>query len=232
MHSSSSAATTGRARVVSVMVMSRVLVVARGIAGLLHGRHDIRVVGCVASWNDARQCLTAARPDVILVDGTSTSGLRYIASLRQILPTTVVAFGVPPHSDTIAACAQSGVDAFCDEQCDERRLIATIRASLRGELSLPPKTTALLFRHLATTKSGTRSLTNARLTHREADVLRCLQSGASNKEIARHLGVSVATVKNHVHNILQKLGVRGRAAAIGMLHAAGHLDANGGECQS
>lgn len=189
------------------------------MSALLMRRDEMSVVGCAMSWDEARGCLASARPRVILVDGSSMSILRFVPSLLQIRSAMVVAFGVPRDTSTIAACSRAGVHAFCDAQCDEDQLVETIIGITHGELALPPATVALLFRRLGASMPDATVSERAALTQREADVLSYLQTGASNKEIATHLGVSVATVKNHVHSILQKLGVRRRAAVVGALQA-------------
>jgi two-component system, NarL family, nitrate/nitrite response regulator NarL len=64
-----------------------------------------------------------------------------------------------------------------------------------------------------------RMATAARLTPRESEIVRLIEHGLSNKEIARHLTIQLATVKNHVHNILEKLDVRRRADAVRVAHS-------------
>lgn len=205
-------------RPLSVLVVSPVRVVACGIAELLTRRKDVCVVGCAVAWDEARDCLARARPNIILIDGASMRVLRFVRSMRQVRSAVVVAFGVPQDAGIIAECARAGVHAFCDERCDERELAATINDIMNGELALPPTTAALMFRRLGSANYTAQIPERRPLTQREADVLAHMQTGASNKEIAARLGVSVATVKNHVHSILQKLGVRRRAAAIGVVN--------------
>jgi DNA-binding NarL/FixJ family response regulator len=95
-------------------------------------------------------------------------------------------------------------------------LVATLESATRGEALFSPRMAASLLRRVAALAATQPSPSaQVRLTPRERDIMRLLDEGLSNKEIAQRLGIEVATVKNHVHNILEKLQVhrRGEAAA-------------------
>src|SRR5439155_827652 len=95
-------------------------------------------------------------------------------------------------------------------------LVTVIESVARGEAICSPRVAAGLLRRVAALAAGHGGdLPRAQLTNREREIVRLIDNGLSNKEIARALGIEVATVKNHVHNILEKLQVhrRGEAAA-------------------
>ena len=86
-----------------------------------------------------------------------------------------------------------------------------------------PRVAATLLRRVTALAAGDRSREeDVRLTARELEILELLERGMSNKDIARHLGIEVATAKNHVHNILGKLQVHGRGQAAARIRGASH----------
>ena len=216
--------TTSRGHPLSVLIFSPVRVIASGVASLLSLYDGIHIAGTATSWKEAHERLPSIRPEVILLDVSTIAPLQYVSSLHQVSTATIVAFGVARDPRVIAHCARAGVHAFCDEHCGERELIATAVGSTRGELSLEPETASLLFRGLGGSLTADHAIQRTGLTEREADVLALLHTGATNKEIAAQMGLKVATVKNHVHRILHKLGVHTRAAAIGMRHSSKPAD--------
>ena len=93
---------------------------------------------------------------------------------------------------------------------------------MRGELLCPPRTAALLLGRLASLAKGeTNNLDGVTLTRREREIVTLIDGGRSNKEIALRLNIEVATVKNHVHRILDKLQVTTRAEAAARLRETG-----------
>src|SRR5439155_3862772 len=128
----------------------------------------------------------------------------------------IVAFAVVETDAEILACAEAGVSAWVPREGSIDDLVATIESVERDELHCPPKLASTLFRRLAslTRRLPQRSPADG-LTAREREILALIDRGLSNKEIAVRLSVEVTTVKNHVHNILDKLQVsrRNEAAA-------------------
>ncbi len=95
-------------------------------------------------------------------------------------------------------------------------MIASVRRALGGELFCPPRIAALLFNRLATLAADrSPGPLSEPLTRREREIAGLIAAGLQNKEIARRLGLGSTTVKNHVHNILQKLNIKRRREIIG-----------------
>src|SRR6185436_13278348 len=123
----------------------------------------------------------------------------------------IVAFAVEETERDVLLCAEAGAAGYvaCDGTMDD--LVNTIHSVARGELLCSPRIAATLFRALHAQGSrpdGDRlALT---LTAREREIAPLIDRGLSNKEIAAHLRIEVATVKNHVHNLLEKLQVASR----------------------
>ena len=173
--------------------------------------------GCIEECIAGARCLD---PDVVLLDLARDDGvaaIRHIVAELPWVPTVVL--GVPEDDDSVIACAEAGAAAYVtrDESLDD--LHHTLLAVARGESPCSPKRVAMLLRRLAAlaadpVQNGT---TDVHLTPRESEVLSLIDAGLSNKQIAQKLCVELPTVKNHVHNILEKLGVDRRAQAAAWL---------------
>jgi two-component system, NarL family, nitrate/nitrite response regulator NarL len=184
----------------------------------------LTVVEAVA---DADGCLAAARdsaPDATLLDLTTPDSLALIRELGAEVPESrVVALAVPEDEAAVIACAEAGVAAFLTREQSVDDLLETLASVARGETRMSPKLAAMLLRRVTVlaaqrpNREGPRS-ERARLTRREHEVLRLLDEGLSNKQIARRLCIELPTVKNHVHRILEKLAVRRRTEAVAWLH--------------
>jgi DNA-binding NarL/FixJ family response regulator len=157
-------------------------------------------------------------PDVVLVDLAAPGGIEVVRRVVAALPeVSVVALGIAEREVEVIACAEAGVAAYVTRAQTLDDLEATLASVARGESPCSPKLTAMLLRRLAalggTPVAGDER--EAALTPRESEVLRLIGRGLSNKQIAQRLCIELSTVKNHVHNVLEKLAVhrRGDAAA-------------------
>jgi DNA-binding NarL/FixJ family response regulator len=137
--------------------------------------------------------------------------------LRISLPRVcVVAFAVTEIEHLILACAEAGIAGYVGRDGSEQDVVAAVECALRGELYCSKRIAGILSRYIAAIpRQSSRPDQQPALTSREDQVLDLLAEGMSNKEIGRALQICDATVKNHVHNILDKLRVhrRGEAAA-------------------
>lgn len=178
----------------------------------------------VAETADAPSTLAEARrlsPDVVLLDVLLDGALALVHSLAEAAPATrVVAFAVDDaHDQQVLACAEAGVAGWVGRDASAEEVVDAVLRAARGELLCSARTAALLTRRLAALARERRapspSAPATQLTPREAEIAELLSRGLSNKHIARALGLRLATVKNHVHNVLEKLEVhsRGEAAA-------------------
>jgi DNA-binding NarL/FixJ family response regulator len=139
-----------------------------------------------------------------------------IAAAR--LAVKVVAFSVAETDDEICECAEAGIAGYVARNGSKEDLIAAIENAVRGEVVCSPRAAASLFRRLAAhVRTKRQRPPEAALTSREQDIIALIDRGLSNKEIARQLQIRLPTVKNHVHNILEKLQVRRRGAAAALL---------------
>jgi NarL family two-component system response regulator YdfI len=116
---------------------------------------------------------------------------------------------------------QAGARGYLLKDTDRSTLFDTIRAAARGETLLKPEIMTRLLSQKSVVKAESRETFN--LTDRELEVLEAVARGERSKEVASHLGISERTVKAHLANIYQKLGVDSRAAAIAVAAQKGML---------
>jgi two-component system nitrate/nitrite response regulator NarL len=188
-----------------------------GLTARLAQQAGIERVVPAADGRTALHQLTALPVDVVLLNmatGGSIALLHAVVAAAPHVP--VVALGVADNDDEVIACAEAGVAGYLQREDSFTDLLAVIQSVANGETLCSPRVAATLLRRVATLAAGRRSPPEATsLTAREREVVQLIDQGMSNKEIARRLCIEVRTVKNHVHNILQKLQVsrRGEAAA-------------------
>lgn len=206
----------------SVLIVAEVRLYREGLAEMLAVETELDVVGIAPGIDDAVRVLHEHRPDVTLVDTIDATNIRLVRALVAAVPgTTVVALAVPESDEQVIACAEAGVAGFVTRDGSIEDVVAAVESAARGELLCSPRMAATLFQRVATLALE-RSPTSIEvlLTSRELEILNLIDQGLSNKEIARLLTIELSTVKNHVHNILEKLGVNRRAEAAAHVRAA------------
>ena len=132
------------------------------------------------------------------------------ALVPMLAGTPIIGFGVGSHDEALA-CAEAGISAFVGADGTIDDLAQAALLALEGKAVLSPTLTALLVQRIAAL-SEAHIQPNATLTRREREIACLIDHGLSNKEIAGSLKISPATVKNHVHTILEKLNVTRRNA--------------------
>jgi DNA-binding NarL/FixJ family response regulator len=198
-------------RGITVLIVAEIRLYREGVLQGLRER-GFDTVG-VRSIGRGLNALVDVRPDVVLVTADPRVGVDEIHAVMAAAPDArVVALAVPNAKGAMVACAEAGAAGFvtADESIED--LARVITNAAHDELACAPAITAALARRLATL-AGEQPPAHAaaRLTRRETEISDYLRSGLSNKEIASRLHIEVATVKNHVHHILEKLGLNRRA---------------------
>jgi DNA-binding NarL/FixJ family response regulator len=205
---------------VFVLIVSSVRVVREALARSLEEHVTVRVLGTAGSRQDALRRTADLGPDVLLVDTSALGGVALACALSQAAAgVKVVALGCSEQEADVMACAEAGVSAFVEREATFEDVIAATTAVTRGETACTPQVAAMLLRRVAdgarTRRRGTAEV--GQLTAREREIVALVDEGLSNKEIALRLSIELSTVKNHVHNVLEKLGARGRSEAAARL---------------
>ena len=198
-----------------IVVLTPVRLFGEGLALCLDGKDEIVVDALVTDFGALRGALSPAIK-LALIDVTAGFDLDEIRSIAVDHPALMlVALGLQERRDQVVLCGQAGFTAYVSRHAPLETLRASILAAAAGRLSMPDDIACGLMRALfqfGVTPSP--AVNDNGITRREGDVLRLLGRGFSNKEIARELTLSVATVKHHVHSILGKLGVARRTQAM------------------
>jgi DNA-binding NarL/FixJ family response regulator len=186
-------------------------VVRAGLRALLESQEDLSVVGEADGLDAALEVVERTHPDVALMDlnlgDPSPGGVEATARLRGLAapPEVLVLTTYDTESDVLRAL-DAGARGYLLKDAPPDVLFAGIRSTARGETVLSPTVAATLVRRSAQSTPV--------ITEREVEVLELLSRGLGNKEMARELFVSEATVKSHLSHIYTKLGVDTRAGAV------------------
>jgi two-component system, NarL family, nitrate/nitrite response regulator NarL len=182
------------------------------------------LVGTADSCENLLAILRSRTPDLVVFDASMAGALDLVRACARTHPTLrFVAVAVTETEHDVIACAEAGVAGYVPREGSVDDLVKTLIHVQRGEILCPPSVTGSLFRRLAALAAAQFPPAPAAagaLTQREGEIATLLDSGLSNKEIARRLRIEVATVKNHVHNILEKLHVRRRGEAAAVLRSS------------
>lgn len=187
-----------------------------GLASLLDGQSDMKVVGAAGDTVSGLRKLQQLSPNVVLVDAAldNGDGPRYVASIRQAAPTVrVLVMDLLASTEEVIEFAQGGANGFIMKDATLEDLVSTIRSVALGADVVPPALSGTLLSHIARQAVVRRTPGVAelvRMTKREREVMDLIAEGLSNKEMAQRLGIATYTIKSHVHNILEKLALHSR----------------------
>ncbi|MBE7471471.1 MAG: DNA-binding response regulator [Anaerolineae bacterium] len=214
---------------VKVMVVDDQQLMRDGISSLLGIQEGIEVIGTAANGQEAIEQALALAPDVILMDVRMPvmNGITATEQIRRQLPTCqVLMLTTFDDEEDIVKALIAGANGYLLKDIPAQDLAQAVRLAHRGIYQLEPSIAGKLVGMLnkqassaaptATTKKESSAQAVAAqfdLTEREMEVLQLIATGATNREIAEDLVVSEGTVKNHVSNILSRLGLRDRTQA-------------------
>ena len=197
---------------IRVLIVDDHAVVRSGLGKFLLVSRDLELVGEAGDGAEALQLVALHRPDVVLMDlmMPGTDGVTATRLISEKYPQTrVIALTSFTEQALVQGALQAGAAAYLQKNVTAAELAAAIRAAHAGRMTLSSEAAQVLAR------SATQPPTAANaLTEREAEVLRLMVEGLSNHGIAEQLVVSLGTVKFHVSNIYQKLGVESRVEAV------------------
>ena len=204
---------------IRVLVADDHWIARAGVTTALAMQHDMVVVGEAANGRQAVELYRKHVPDVALLDVRMPilSGIDATIGIRREFPRArLIALSTFDGDEDIRRALQAGVKAYLTKDVLDKELIEAVRAVHTGRSYLSGRVAAVLAAQISP----------ADLSARELDVLRLVARGSANKEIGETLNISEFTVKNHVRNILEKLGADDRTQAATMAIQRGiiHLD--------
>jgi two-component system, NarL family, nitrate/nitrite response regulator NarL len=214
---------------VRLLILGEVGLYREALAGSLGRDERFEVVAVAAGVEEALELLEHVDAEILLLDTRMTDGTVAVRELTAAAPhVKLVALAVPEIEREVLALAEAGASAYVTPDGSIEDLVLVVQCVERGEVICSPGMVAGLFRRVAVLARERRlDPIEEKLTARELDVLRLIEEGLSNKEIAAALSIELPTVKNHVHRILEKLHVhrRSEAAARARRHGLGRLSA-------
>ncbi|MGW1108240.1 response regulator [Streptomyces sp. NPDC002540] len=183
-------------------------VVRAGLLALLGSEPDIQVVGEAGSGEEAVALAARLAPDVVLMDLQLGEGIDGVEATRRIAATDahVLVLTTYDTDADITRAIEAGATGYLLKAERPEELFAAIRSAAQGRTTLSPPVASRVMARMRKPRPG--------LTDRELDILAQLSQGLGNRDIARALFISEATVKTHLGRIYDKLGVDTRAGAV------------------
>jgi DNA-binding NarL/FixJ family response regulator len=203
---------------IRVMLVDDQTLVRQGVRSLLELSEDIEIAGEAPDGQSAIDRIPEVDPDVVLLDmrmpgKTGLDVMRELGERDQLPPTIILT--TFDDDDLVLAGIASGARGYLLKDVAFEELMSVVRAVAQGKTLVKPAVTERLMKGLGQMRTEFSSLSQPDpLTDRETEILRLMAGGYSNKEIASALNVAEGTVKNHVSNILSKMGVRDRTRAV------------------
>jgi two-component system nitrate/nitrite response regulator NarL len=196
---------------IKVAIIHRHRLFRECLALVLSQQQNVTVVGSVAEASEISGGMTRLCPDVIIID-LSLVGRDGLEEIRQLCEPSseikILVMGLTEQESDVVACIEAGAAGYLSQEASLEELLKNIRAVVVGEALCTPKIISFLFARIAEDareRERRQALGITHLTCRERQILTLIEEGLSNKEIAVHLQIELQTVKNHVHNILEKL---------------------------
>ncbi len=211
-----------------ILIIDDNKVVRDALAEVLGRDETLRVVGTAPFTNGGpSDAIEAHHPDVLIMPavGQRTTDLARAIN-RQYAGVRVVVFGTKEHPEVITELIEAGAVGYVPDEASLEDFCEAIRSVARGEVRLTPRIAATLVMRLSALAAERRAdekARNVKLTPRELEILALVAEGLTNKEIGAQLHVEEQTVKNHMHNILERLRLRRRHQAVQYAWESGML---------
>jgi DNA-binding NarL/FixJ family response regulator len=198
-----------------VLFVSDVKFLREGLQEILHQQSELAIAWVAEDQNQARELVLAVHPDAVLLDTALPSGFDAVASIVAAAPDIpVIALAMVEAEHEILTWAEAGITGFVPRSASVSDIIGAVSLAVRGEQICSARVAGSMMRRLrqlaVLTQEERDGPVVGRLTAREQEIAGLIAQGLGNKLIARHLHIAVATVKCHVHNILDKLKLQRR----------------------
>jgi DNA-binding NarL/FixJ family response regulator len=207
---------------IRVLIVDDHEVLASSLAKALDAEDDLVAVGVAGTLKKAAAMIRTTAPDVLLLDHRlpDGDGVAAIGRLRELRPSmAIIVLTASPSEHLMVAAVEAGVSGFLSKTRSLGEVTSAVRSAAVGEAVISPEMLARLLPRLG----GTGRVGAAALTEREREILGLIAHGLSNAAIAEQLFVSVNTVRNHVANLLGKLGARSKLEALSIAIREGLL---------
>ena len=207
-------------KTIHVFIVDDNRLLREGLISMLAEQEDMVVVGAAENGKDALEKIRELHPDVALIDigMPEKDGIEVTQELHNSMPKVkVIILGMIDLTDEIMDCIEAGAAGYVLKEASFDYLVESIRSAKRGESICSPQMAASLFSRvaeLAVDNLPKIPVNLIKLTTREMDIISLIAEGLPNKEIAQRLFIETQTVKNHVHNILDKLQLHNRLEAV------------------
>ncbi|HBB95859.1 MAG TPA: DNA-binding response regulator [Blastocatellia bacterium] len=200
----------------NIIVLTPVRLLGDGLAACFSSRPDMRAIAVVNDLASLREKLATTETHVVLIDVTQGVDLFDVRGIAADWPNVpLVALGLTEQRQEVIRCGRAGFAGYVARDASIDALCNALSEIVAGRLACPPEISGGLLRALFRREQQPEEPDPALgLTRRESEVLELLGRGFSNKEIANELCLSVATVKHHVHHVLEKLQLQKRAQAM------------------
>ena len=206
-----------------ILIIDDQILFREGLMSLLRSTPDFDMVGCAGSVFEGSELAVLHKPDIILMDfslpdGTGLDATRAI--LARLPDCKIVFLTVYETDENLFAALRLGAKGYLLKNVSSTDLLSSLRALDRGEVAVSRKMMSSVLNEFSHSPLPDSSLENLlmKLSPREMDILREIEAGATNLEIAEHLFLSVNTVKHHIRNILSKLNLKNRREAASLAH--------------
>ena len=201
---------------IKVLIADDHTIVRRGLASILHQEKDMEVVAEASVGTSAVQMFCEYMPDIALIDlrMPGLEGTEIVKRIRDAVPDAkIIIISTFEVEEDVVLAFKAGARAYILKDIAPADLIHSIRCVLSGDTLVSPRLASKLASHVS----------QLQLTMRELTVLRLLATGKVNKEIATELNISDGTVKAHITNLFEKLGVSRRTEAVALAAKRGLL---------
>jgi two-component system, NarL family, nitrate/nitrite response regulator NarL len=211
---------TAAAAPILIFLVCPVRLYREAIAAMLAAEADLSLRGCADPDDEFFAAYDATAPDVVLLDTGTPGSLGIATELMRLRPLArVLGFGVHDLPAHVIACAEAGLAGYVPNTASVADLVTAARRIALGGTVCSAAIADDLFRHVRGTALWHHTVRpEAALTPRQRQIVRLMAYGLSNKEIARRLSLGTSTVKNHVHEILDRLHVSSRAQVASCMH--------------
>lgn len=211
-----------------VLIVDDHWVVREGLKMILETNEQFQVVGEAEEGDSALKFMNELEPDVILLDLNMPGGLDGLGTIEEMnergMNIPVIILTTYNEDEIMINALALGAKGYLLKDTNREDLFRTLDSALRGETLLQPEITSRVFAVGGRLSADSKKTDSTVVTEKELMILKAIAKGARNKEIAFKMGISERTVKAHLTNIYNKLGVDSRSEAITVFNRKGNSE--------